>query len=84
LQVLNPPEVPISTESTLIRFGILGAANIAPQALILPAKSHPEAIVYAVAARSLEKAQTFAQKHRIEKAYGGPQAYQGMKYLWLL
>ena len=37
--------------------------------------------MYAVAARSLEKAQKFARKHSVEKAYGGPQAYQGT---WLV
>ncbi|KAJ3528544.1 hypothetical protein NM688_g7984 [Phlebia brevispora] len=72
----NPPRVPLSTESAPIKFGILGAANIAPSALILPARSHAEVEIYAVAARNLEKAQAFAAKHGIEKAYGGPTAYQ--------
>ncbi|KAJ3528545.1 hypothetical protein NM688_g7985 [Phlebia brevispora] len=72
----NPPRVPLSTESAPIKFGILGAANIAPVALILPARSHAEVEVYAVAARDLAKAQAFAAKHGIEKAYGGPTAYQ--------
>ncbi|CAI6100519.1 unnamed protein product, partial [Clonostachys chloroleuca] len=61
---LNPPVANKSTEP--LRFGILGAAVIAPQshlgivtntlqpkpiALILPAKSHPEVVVQAIAAR---------------------------------
>ncbi|EKM54182.1 uncharacterized protein PHACADRAFT_210000 [Phanerochaete carnosa HHB-10118-sp] len=71
-----PPRCAKSTDSPMIRFGILGAANIAPAALLKPVLSHPEAVVYAVAARSLEKAQAFARKHSIEKAYGGPTAYQ--------
>lgn len=75
--MFNPPKVEISTEGSPIRFGILGAANIAPMALITPVKSHPEAVVYAVAARSLDKATAYAKKHGIEKVYGGPQAYQG-------
>ena len=68
-------------ENAPVRFGILGAANIAPMALITPALSHPEAVVYAVAARNLEKAQKFAKKHGIEKVYGGPQSYQGAREL---
>lgn len=75
-QATNPPKCALSTESTPIRFGILGAANIAPSALILPARSHPEVVVHAVAARSLEKAKAYAAKYEIENAYGGPNAYQ--------
>ncbi|KAJ3490933.1 hypothetical protein NLI96_g1063 [Meripilus lineatus] len=75
-KVLNPPNVPRTTSTTPIKFGILGAARIAPQALIIPAKSHPEVIIHAVAARDLEKAQSFAKKHGIPKAYGGSTAYQ--------
>lgn len=50
---------------------------IAPIALIVPAKSHPEAIIHAVAARDLGKAQRYAKRHGISKAYGGSNAYQG-------
>ena len=60
-----------------IKFGILGAAAIAPNALIYPAKSHLEAVVYAVAARDKARAEAFAKKHNIPKAYGGPNGYQG-------
>ncbi|KAF9525344.1 NAD(P)-binding protein [Crepidotus variabilis] len=42
-------------------------------ALILPARTHPEVIVYAVGARNLDKAKKYAKKHRIEKAYGSYQ-----------
>ncbi|KAK7682736.1 hypothetical protein QCA50_014119 [Cerrena zonata] len=73
---LNPPDVPRSTDSPLIKFGILGAAKIASTALISPAKTHPDVVVYGIAARDLERAQVFAKKHGIEKAYGGPDAYQ--------
>jgi len=59
-----------------VRIGILGAASIAPEALIVPTLSHREAVTYAVAARDLGKAKAYAQKHGIEKAYGGPNAYQ--------
>jgi len=53
-----------------LKFGILGAAKIAPNALITPARTHPDVQIYAVAARSLDKAREFADKHGIEKAYG--------------
>jgi len=56
-----------------LKFGILGAAAIAPNALLTPAKSHPEVEVYAVAARDLGRAQAFAKKHGIQKAYGSYQ-----------
>lgn len=36
-----------------------------PKALITPAKSHPEVIVYSVAARDKAKATAFAKKHGI-------------------
>ncbi|KAL7624145.1 hypothetical protein AAE478_005702 [Parahypoxylon ruwenzoriense] len=61
--ILNPPEVPKSTSP--LRFGILGAADIAPQALIIPAKSHPDVVVQTVAARDPKKAKAYAQKHGI-------------------
>ncbi|KAF8970151.1 NAD(P)-binding protein [Flammula alnicola] len=47
------------------RFGILGAARIGPAAMIRPARSHPRAVVAAVAARSKEKAQAYAKMHLI-------------------
>lgn len=53
-----------------VRFGILGAATIAPRALIKPSKSHPDMVVHAVAARQLAKAQAFAEEWGILKAYG--------------
>ena len=68
---MSPPDV------KPIRFGILGAAAIAPSALIFPVKSHPEAIVYAVAARDKARAEAFAKKYKISKAYGGPDGYLG-------
>lgn len=73
--VFNPPAPEEPTESPL-RFGILGAAGIAPIALVLPVKSHPDAVVAAVAARDQGRADAFAKKHGIPKAYGGPGAYQ--------
>jgi len=74
--IFNPPVAQPLPDSEPIKFGILGAAAIAPDALINPAKSHPEAVVYAVAARNKERADAFAKKHGIGKAYGGPNGYQ--------
>lgn len=59
----SPPTV--EKKSDAIRFGILGAAKIAPLAIITPAKSHPEVIVQAVSARDRTRAEEFAKKHGI-------------------
>ncbi|MCU1368997.1 MAG: oxidoreductase, partial [Ilumatobacteraceae bacterium] len=48
-----------------IRFGVLGAARIAPQAIIKPAAGSPDADVVAVAARDRSKAEAFAKEHDI-------------------
>lgn len=72
--MVGPPRAIKNAEP--LRFGILGAANIAPIALIVPCLSHPDAVVTAVAARSLDKAQMFAKKHDIPTVYGGSDAYQ--------
>ncbi|OHE93482.1 fructose-bisphosphate aldolase [Colletotrichum orchidophilum] len=60
---LNPPVAP--KQDGAIRFGILGAVNIAPMALIVPAKSHSEVIVQSIAARDRTKAAAYAAKHGI-------------------
>ena len=53
-----------------LRFGILGAANIAPMALIRPAaRILPDATVVAVAARDPERAQHFATRHGIPRVH---------------
>ncbi|KZP21092.1 NAD(P)-binding protein [Athelia psychrophila] len=39
----NPPVLPV--QASPLRFGILGAANIAPNSLILPARNHPEMVI---------------------------------------
>ena len=53
--------------SNTVRFGILGAARIAPAALIRPATSNPEVTVEAVAARDPVRAAGYATKHRIPR-----------------
>jgi predicted dehydrogenase len=52
---------------TPLRIGILGAARIAPMALIRPARSVPEVQVAAVAARDPGRARAFAEKHRVPR-----------------
>jgi predicted dehydrogenase len=56
-----------------VRIGVLGAARIAPSALIRPAASNPEVQVVAVAARDQQRAERFAAEHHLGKAYGGYQ-----------
>ena len=53
-----------------LRIGILGAARIAPMALIRPARQVPEVAVVAVAARDPQRARSFATKHGLEQVYG--------------
>ena len=55
---------------TRVRIGILGAARIAPIAMVKPATNWSEAEVTAIAARDLERARQFAGKHKISTAYG--------------
>jgi predicted dehydrogenase len=57
-----------------LRIGILGAARIAPAALVKPAAANPSVAVVAVAARSLERAQAFATSRGIPQAYFGYEA----------
>ncbi len=52
-----------------LRIGILGAARIAPSALIRPARSVDEVSVAAVAARDETRARAFARKHGIAKVH---------------
>jgi predicted dehydrogenase len=50
-----------------LRFGILGAAQIAPPALVDPARKVDGVVVAAVAARDPSRAQAFAEKHGIPR-----------------
>ncbi|KAL3417503.1 hypothetical protein PVAG01_10513 [Phlyctema vagabunda] len=59
----NP--TPVEKNKDALRFGILGAAASAPVALVTPAKSHPDVIVQAVAARDRTRAEAYAKKHGI-------------------
>jgi predicted dehydrogenase len=53
-----------------IRIGVLGAARIAPAAIIRPARNVAGAEVVAVAARDRDKASAFAVKHHIPRVVG--------------
>jgi predicted dehydrogenase len=52
-----------------VRIGILGAARIAPTALIRPSRQVEGARVVAVAARDAERAGAFARKHEIPRVH---------------
>jgi predicted dehydrogenase len=57
-----------------VQIGVLGAARIAPPALINPAKQNSEVVVAAVAARDVSRAQAFAAKHGIPRAHDSYEA----------
>ncbi|KAI1146938.1 hypothetical protein F4825DRAFT_439119 [Nemania diffusa] len=63
--MINPSSVPKSSKPLV--FGILGAADIGPAAIILPAKNHPDVLLQTVAARDPSKATAYAKKHGIPK-----------------
>ncbi|EJD42076.1 NAD(P)-binding protein [Auricularia subglabra TFB-10046 SS5] len=73
LKMNGPPAV--AKEPGALRIGILGAARIAPAALILPARSHPGVVVAAVAARDKSKGEKYAKTHGIPKVFS---SYQEM------
>jgi predicted dehydrogenase len=52
-----------------LRIGVLGAARIAPMALVRPARRLPGVEVTAVAARDRDKARRFARKHGIPRVH---------------
>jgi predicted dehydrogenase len=54
----------------VLRFGLLGAARIAPAALTKPAKEHPRAQVVTMAARDRGRAEAFARKHGVDRVVG--------------
>jgi predicted dehydrogenase len=53
-----------------VRIGVLGAARIAPTALIAPARDNAEAEVVAVAARDRGRAAEYAARHGIATVHG--------------
>jgi predicted dehydrogenase len=57
-----------------VQIGVLGAARIAPPALINPAKENSDVVVAAVAARDVSRAQAFAAKHGIARVHDSYEA----------
>ena len=57
-----------------MQIGVLGAARIAPPALIKPAKENSDVVVAAVAARDVSRAQAFAAKHGIARVHDSYEA----------
>jgi len=62
------------TAGAPLRFGILGAARIAPMALVRPARRVPGAAVVAVAARDAGRAEAFAARHGVARAHASYEA----------
>lgn len=52
-----------------MRIGVLGAARIAPLALINPAQDNAEVLVTAIAARDVERGRAFADKHNVGRVH---------------
>jgi predicted dehydrogenase len=59
----------VSELTAAVRIGVLGAARIAPSALIKPAKDNADVVVAAVAARDSSRARAFAAKHGIARVH---------------
>ncbi len=57
-----------------LRIGVLGAARIAPSALIKPAKGNPDVVVSAVAARDGARARAFAAENQIPRVHNSYEA----------
>lgn len=55
-------------------FGVLGAANITPRALLEPVSVHPLVNVHCVAARDPARAEAFAKKHNISRVHTDDQS----------
>ena len=58
----------------MFRIGILGAAGIAPQAIIEPARRRGDVVVQAVASRRPGMAADYAKRHQIAVAHDGYEA----------
>jgi predicted dehydrogenase len=64
----------VSGRGAPVRIGILGAARIAPLALVKPARKNAEVTVSAVAARDQSRAQAFAAKRGIARVHDSYEA----------
>lgn len=68
------PVTAMADDTAPVRIGILGAARIAPMALVHPAQESRDVVVAAVAARDVARAREFATKHRIARVHGSYEA----------
>ncbi|KAF9358140.1 hypothetical protein BGX26_002431, partial [Mortierella sp. AD094] len=68
IKIANPDKSVVK-DANALRIGILGAASIAPKALVNPAKSMPSINVVSVAARDESRAKEFALKHGIPNTH---------------
>ncbi|KZT02244.1 NAD-binding protein [Laetiporus sulphureus 93-53] len=73
-KAFNPTVV--AKQDALLQIGILGAAQIAPSAIILPARNHPEVAVAAVACHDKGRGDKFAKANGVPHIYHGSNAYQ--------
>lgn len=64
----------VSEHGAPVRIGVLGAARIAPLALINPARQNAEVVVAAVAARDASRAEAFAAKHGVSRVHDSYEA----------
>lgn len=69
MECISLPLTVYKTQENMFRIGIIGAGWIAEK-MAQALSPHKEIEVYAIASRSIEKAQAFAKEHNIPKAYG--------------
>jgi predicted dehydrogenase len=69
---MNSSTNSVNIARTPLKIGILGAARIAPSAIVAPAHATGHRLV-AVASRDIKKAQVFADQHQVEGVYGNYQ-----------
>ncbi|KXS14728.1 hypothetical protein M427DRAFT_112422 [Gonapodya prolifera JEL478] len=68
LKSKSPPVPPPSSSTEpILRIGILGAAKIVPDGIVLPARNHPSVQLVAIAARDKSRAEVFAKQHGIAR-----------------
>lgn len=68
----------------MLKIGILGAAGIAPAAVIAPASRRSDTEILAVASRSGDSATAYAERFGIERAYEGYEALLADKDITLV
>ena len=64
----------MSEAGSPVRIGVLGAARVAPQALLNPARENDQVTVAAVAARDVHRARAFADQHNIARVHASYEA----------